>query len=69
MHVMLRQYPHGPGEVKVELSVIDTGKVFVITILKCDQSTLTLSLKGISQNFLKVCIHSALCKRRVLMIV
>jgi signal transduction histidine kinase len=27
VHVMLRQYPLGPGEVKVELSVIDTGKV------------------------------------------
>lgn len=31
VHVMLQQYPHGPDEVRIELSVIDTGKVRFVT--------------------------------------
>ncbi|KAI0346588.1 hypothetical protein BDW22DRAFT_1323176 [Trametopsis cervina] len=34
VHVMLRQYPHGPNEVKIELSVIDTGKGISQNFLK-----------------------------------
>ncbi|KAI0701324.1 hypothetical protein BC835DRAFT_1264982 [Cytidiella melzeri] len=34
VHVMLRQYPHGPNELKVELSVIDTGKGISQNFLK-----------------------------------
>lgn len=37
VHVVLRQYPHGAEEVKIELSVIDTGKV------RCQRESLTIN--------------------------
>lgn len=59
VHVMLRQQPPVPGQpesmVKIELSVIDTGKVCPS---HCDFGSKALMLaQGISQNFLKVNIR------------
>ena len=56
VHVMLRRQPPAPemstNEVKLELSVIDTGKVGPRSVNGCE---LRLTLhQGISQSFLKV---------------
>lgn len=55
IHVALRESPHGgdtpPQNRRVELSVLDTGKVRVYRFLSL---IYLISSKGISQDFLKV---------------
>jgi hypothetical protein len=55
VHVTLRQLPHTdntpPNKVRVELSVVDTGKVCSCSQRDCFSID---AQQGISQNFLKV---------------